>query len=491
MDTQPSEGDDVKTVILHRADDGKLVDAHESPGYAVPTYQAPADADWYHFLHGNVPGHQIDFIFRPDVPQGALARQHFSHLARLVKYIEPRLGNAYAFAIGNLSRDDTQYEPGHGGIALIFGLRIKGAFDHAGRQDPPFCHAVACVDRQIDAAAMFEASVRFHEQLLLQPQARTDGTRWYQSYVAMAQQASWSAPAEMQAYVRGFDRLPVLRPSKLGLRWTVEGLEPPRRAVIVYPDQTQFAVLAEHMARIASVLAESDIRWTAISTGREQDLLGGTTVRFVPEREAVQEPDDVVLLHIDQVPMEPRDIATRLFGAHEVRLSQTPEIRLKWRHLGEAPQPVAAPDSSVSRPWAKVPELVDKLAEVEPAAESSAGLSRPHSEVETTRKKRGGLLPVVVVGMVVVVLGLVGVGVMASQEIKRPVPAQQAPGGVGVGVSETVKTAARVDSVAPSQTVTPSATVSASASGKRTSVAPMKTGKKAKGGVGAPLGKGR
>src|SRR5690349_3740109 len=90
-------------------------------GYIVPTYQATSETVWYHFLHGNVPGHQIDFMYRPDVPQEPLTQQHFSHLARLVKYIEPRSRSAYAFAIGNLSRDDTQYEPGHGALALILG----------------------------------------------------------------------------------------------------------------------------------------------------------------------------------------------------------------------------------------------------------------------------------------------------------------------------------------------------------------------------------
>src|SRR5215468_8721092 len=110
----------------------------EPRGYVVPSYRALDDTPWYHFLHGNVPGHQIDFMYRPEVPQGALSRQHFSHLARLMKYIEPESTGAYAFAIGNLSRDDTQYEPGHGGVALIFGLRIRGVTDHAGRQDPPF-----------------------------------------------------------------------------------------------------------------------------------------------------------------------------------------------------------------------------------------------------------------------------------------------------------------------------------------------------------------
>src|SRR5262245_60356079 len=101
--------------------------------YRVPTYRPPPGLCWYHFLHGDVPGHQIDFMYRPEVPAGPLTQQHFSHLSRLVRYIEPRPRSAYAFAIGNLSRDDTQYEPGHGGVALIFGLRIRGAKDHVGR----------------------------------------------------------------------------------------------------------------------------------------------------------------------------------------------------------------------------------------------------------------------------------------------------------------------------------------------------------------------
>ena len=115
----------------------------QTGGYVVPSYRAPDDTPWYHFLHGNVPGHQIDFIYRPEVPQGQLSRQHFSHLSRLMKYIEPQTNGPYAFAIGNLSRDDTQYEPGHGGVALILGLRIRGVTDHAGRQDPPFAHGIA------------------------------------------------------------------------------------------------------------------------------------------------------------------------------------------------------------------------------------------------------------------------------------------------------------------------------------------------------------
>src|SRR5689334_6842305 len=95
--------------------------------YEVPTYDAPVGAAWFHFLHGNVPGHQIDFIYRHVVPWEALSRQHFGHLVRILRYVEPRDRNEQAFVIGNLSRDDTQHEPGRGGIAIVLGLRVHGA----------------------------------------------------------------------------------------------------------------------------------------------------------------------------------------------------------------------------------------------------------------------------------------------------------------------------------------------------------------------------
>src|SRR5690349_10408100 len=157
----------------------------EAGGYVVPAYRAPEDTSWYHFLHGNVPGHQIDFMYRAEVPQGPLTRQHFSHLARLMKYIEPQAGAPYAFAIGNLSRDDTQHEPGHGGVALMFGLRIQGITDHAGRQDPPFAHAVAAIDRQLDSSELLAAAGVFHRHVL----AVAQSAEWYRSYVRCAAEA--------------------------------------------------------------------------------------------------------------------------------------------------------------------------------------------------------------------------------------------------------------------------------------------------------------
>jgi hypothetical protein len=296
-------------------------------GYQVPTYKLEPHQAWFHFLHGNVPGHQIDFMYRPSVPQSPLTRQHFSHLSRVVKYIEPRHANAYSFAITNLSRDDNQYEPGHGGVAFIFGLRIRGARDHAGRQDPPFCHSAALIDRHLDAQTLYGIAVQFYQKLLPDEESQAEGSGWYHTYVKHAEDPEKLLPV-LNMYLADFADLHVPPPSRLSVRWSVEGATVPRRVVIVYPDRVDFMTLAYCMARIAAVLIESNIKWTAVSNGREQDVAGGLTVRFVPMREAMEASSNEALLYLEQVPENPAEIAAQLFNAHEstegARVSRLP-----------------------------------------------------------------------------------------------------------------------------------------------------------------------
>lgn len=390
-----------------------------SAGYEVPTYKVKPGSAYFHFLHGNVPGHQIDYIYRPDVPQDPLTRQHFSHLARLLKYIEPRHGSAYAFAICNLSRDDTQYEPGHGGVAFVFGLRIKGAKDHAGRQDPPFCHAAALIDRNMDGPAVYEAAVDFYNRLLPDAESQAEGSDWYHNYVQHAQNPDALLPL-LKMYLEGFEDLPQPGPSNLTFRWTVENSNPPKRVVIVYPDRVDFPTLAYCMARIANVLVESDVKWTAISNGRESDIQGGLTVRFVPRREAVVEPPDVVLMYLEQVPEDPAQLAAQLFDAHEVRISQLPDFRRDianpmlarsnargpsdearrrpWEQpLPDAPMPVQTPHSQPPPALPSVPPVpiapTAPLQEAEDPTTRTAGLAGLVQVVERKEPELGVVLP--------------------------------------------------------------------------------------------------
>lgn len=296
--------------------------------YQVPTYTLEPNDVWFHFLHGNVPGHQIDFMYRPLVPQPPFTRQHFSHLSRVVKYIEPRPATAYSFAITNLSRDDNQHEPGHGGIAFVLGLRINGVRDHAGRQDPPFCHAAALIDRHLDANTLYHIAVQFHKKLLPIDGTEVEGSGWYRGqYVPHAETPS-RLDIVLRTYLNDFEDLYVPPPSRQTLRWSVDGATVPRRVTIVYPDRVDFPTLAACMARLAEVLIESNVKWTAVSNGREQDVPGGLTVRFVPRREATDASADEALMYLEHVPENPAEIAAQLFNAHEaaqdVRMSRLP-----------------------------------------------------------------------------------------------------------------------------------------------------------------------
>ncbi len=320
--------------------------------YQAPTYRIEPDEAWFHFLHGNVPGHEIDFIYHPEVPQKPLTRQHVNHLVGLLKFIEPRQGMAYAFAIVNLSLGDSQYEPGHGGVAFVFGLRIKGAYDHAGRNDPPFCHAAALINRHLDAETIYGVSAQFYQKLLPDEESRVEGSGWYHTYVDKAQNED-ALPSLLRGYVQDFaDVLYTPPPSRLTLRWTVEPplgekAKVPRRMVVVYPDKADFAALTYCMARIAGVLVESDLRWTAISNGRESDIAGGLAVRFVPRREAENAPEDVVLLYLEQVPEDPAEIA-QLFGMFPARQSRLPELRVNIPLAPPAPMNEVAHGSAHS-----------------------------------------------------------------------------------------------------------------------------------------------
>ena len=312
--------------------------------YEVPTYMLQPEERWFHFLYGNVPGHQIDYMYRPEVPQEPLTRQQFSHVTRIVKLIEPRREAAFAFAIANMSRDDTQYEPGHGGVAFVFGLRIKGARDHAGRDNPPFCHAAAVIDRHLDAEAFYYITMQFYQKLLPDEESRVEGSGWYHSYVRYAQTPEHTVPV-IRSYLEDFNDLWFPPRSSLFFRWTADPNETPDRVVIVYPDGVDMATLAHCMAKIAAVLVESDIKWSAISNGREPDLTGGMTVRFVPRAEAVTESDDVVLANLEDVPDDPAEIARMLFNAQTVRMSYLPQVRVNLPYT----QPQRAPTNGAAK----------------------------------------------------------------------------------------------------------------------------------------------
>jgi hypothetical protein len=341
--------------------------------YTVPRYRAEGDPAWYHVLHGTVPGHQIDFIYCPEVPQGPLKHTHFAHVARLIKYIEPREKASIAFAIGNLSRDDVQHDPGHGGLAVIFGLRVEGATDHAGRAMPPYAHGLLAVDRALDYGALIDAITSFHRRFAHEGSADAGG-RFYRSYVEVARGEPGAVEDFLRSYVAELGDLPQPERSKLG--WDFVAPEDARleRITIVHPDGEPFSTVTSVAAMLGSVLYRSNVKWTTISNSGEFDIPGGISVRFVPESEAPREPKGL-LLRLDDVPVEEAEIAEKLFSARprETGVAR----RVGWREQyaakagGEAALAAPAAEARVAEaPVAEAPVAEAPVAEA-PVAEAS------------------------------------------------------------------------------------------------------------------------
>lgn len=287
--------------------------------YVVPTYRAPEGAVWYHFLYGSIPGHQIDFIVRPEVPHGPLSPQHFSHLLRLIKYIEAREGSPFAFAIANLSRDDTQHVPGHGGLALIFGLRVRDAADHAGRPEPPFSHVIAAIDRELDENVIEAAALSFYRRMVGSGAGDSEGVALYRAYAALAGADRRAAAALAARYVEAFEGLPGAPRGSVGQRWRAEDPEAARRIFVVHPDGASFSEIAPCAARLAAILYRSDVRWTSITTGREADLAHGVSIFLVPEREARgHSAGGGLVVRMSEIPRSDADAARALFGARPI-----------------------------------------------------------------------------------------------------------------------------------------------------------------------------
>jgi hypothetical protein len=306
------------------------------PGYVVPRYRAPDDAIWYHVLHGNVPGHQIDFMYCPEVPHGAFSQTHFGHLARLMKYIEPREHAPYAFALGNLSRDDVQHEPGHGGIALIFGLRVEGVLDHAGRAMPPYAHGIVAVDRALDQTTLRSAALTLHQHLLPgDNQSRGDASgKLYRRYARAARRSPETVERLLRKYIDGFTALPRPEPSRLTWSYIADEPAPPERVTIVHPDDEPFTSIARTAARLGAMLYRSNLKWTTISSGREPTIAGGVSIRFVPASEATADPTGLVV-PIEDIPGDEATMAQVLFGVRPRAAAARP-VRVGWRERDAA-----------------------------------------------------------------------------------------------------------------------------------------------------------
>ncbi|MCK6592776.1 MAG: hypothetical protein L6Q76_34915 [Polyangiaceae bacterium] len=374
--------------------------------YAVPLHRPPDDTTWYHFLYGSVPGHQIDLIARPELPHGALSRQHFSHLLRLLKNIEHREGARFAFAVGHLSRDDTQHVPGHGGIALVFALRVAGATDHTGRRDPPFAHAIAAIDRDLDAPALEATAMSFYERIIGSGEGDSEAVRFYRAYAASKAGDSDAAMVRIASYLNEFDDLPRRARSSLVQEWRAEDAARGDRVVIVHPDEAPFAVVAACAARLASILYRSNVRWTSITTGREADIENGLSIRIVPERDAkAQDARGGPVVRLGDIPRDDGDAARLLFGVTSMdRRRKGAALPEGWRERyagggakeADAALGTAAEAKGGGEPGAAAVEdargaedALDEAPTLEMAAEELPKMNAPDSPAAAPAESRG------------------------------------------------------------------------------------------------------
>ncbi len=209
---------------------------------------------------------------------------------------------------------------------------MRGACDPTGRPDPAFSHAIAAVDRGLDAGALLSAATAFHDRVVGEAAAAT----WYRSYVrAAAAEPPGSLALILAGYVAAFRDLPDPGPSALSLAWTAAGEPPVGHLVFVHADDAPFAVLARAASRLAAVLYRSDLHWTAISTGREPDLSDGLSVRFGPESALGPGEAAATVRALSEIPDDDEAIAREIFGARPVGSARP--AGPGWRGLSAEP----------------------------------------------------------------------------------------------------------------------------------------------------------
>ncbi|MFT3767822.1 MAG: hypothetical protein QM820_20420 [Minicystis sp.] len=192
---------------------------------------------------------------------------------------------------------------------------------------------------------IFDAATAFHRHVL----GEAASAEWYRSYVRAAGEPPEAMARILARYVAGFADLPQPAPSTLSLRWTTGGNTQVGRIVFVHADDEPFEVIARAAARLASVLYRSDVRWSAISSGREADLPHGVSVRFLPES-AIGPGDPAAALHaLAEIPRDDDSIARELFGARPVERGRP--ATLGWRERR------AAEDSASGAPVPSDPEI--------------------------------------------------------------------------------------------------------------------------------------
>lgn len=271
---------------------------------------------WLHYLHGNVPGHQLDWIARPHGLPGGVTPQHVQHLLDIIQVHDVPGPSEHNLTFANLSLKDTTHRPGLGGMAVVAHFRLPSSLDHGGRKNPRFVHALVSVGQALDPHAVHLAATGLLQGTVddaAAPDRPVD--HWYGAYLAAAEAGPDAALEVLQAYFDSFPPMPVVVGASEIERWSLtEGAILPREVLVRCgprtPETLRQAVTA--MSGLASVLYHARLPWAAVTTGAGRGSDDGVVVRFAFSAPGAPEdglaladlPDDPVELAFSLLPLE-------------------------------------------------------------------------------------------------------------------------------------------------------------------------------------------
>ncbi len=275
-------------------------------------YIAAPGATWLHYLHGNVPGHQLDWICRPRGMPGAVTPQHVQHLLDLVQVHDVPGPGEVTLTFANLSLKDTTWRPGHGGLGIVTHFRIPTSLDHGGRKNPRFIHALVGVDLPLDVAAL-DGAVDALFQATLADRSAPDRPVdwWYARYLAAAEHGEGMALNLLESYFASFGPLELSPSPTVGQRWALAEGASLQREIRVRcgprtPETWRDAV--ESMVGLAAVLYWSRVPWAAITTGAGRGGDDGVVIRFLFGPPAPDERE----IPLSNLPRDPEALALAL-----------------------------------------------------------------------------------------------------------------------------------------------------------------------------------
>ncbi|MCB9744026.1 MAG: hypothetical protein H6740_15605 [Alphaproteobacteria bacterium] len=254
-----------------------------SPGMFMDAAE-PAQR-WALGLHGNVPGHQLDWIQRPELEGAGLRPHQLAQLMALIRDHDVPSPERATLTLGNLSRGLSKQGPGRDAMGLVCHFRVASRLDHGGRLNPRFVTAAVFTGPTLSPAALSAAL----EHLMGATGAREAGARraadaWYARYVDVAQAGADVAPLVEEL----LHRLEIPSDEQAGgdEGWGPrDGATLPQRLVVTCEDELAREA-TEFMAHVAWMLSRSTLSWHSVTTSRALVQLDeGLVVQVLPDHE--------------------------------------------------------------------------------------------------------------------------------------------------------------------------------------------------------------